>query len=116
MKLAVFHNYMDNIGGAERVGLTLARELNADIYSTVVNQKAIENMGFKIKVKKISWIPVNAPFRQQAALMRFRMLDLSKKYDYFIIQKDDKKELSDFLISEGYNYSLKEDQIFFKLQ
>jgi glycosyltransferase involved in cell wall biosynthesis len=88
MKLAIFHNYMDNIGGAERVGLTLAREFNADIYSTVVNQDIIKKMGFNVDVKKIGWIPVNAPFRQQMALWRFRNLDLSKDYDYFIIDGD----------------------------
>ena len=88
MKIAVFHNYMDNIGGAERVGLTLAREFNADMYSTVINQDAIEKMGFDIRIKKIGWIPVNAPFRQQAALMRFRKLNLKDTYDYFIIDGD----------------------------
>jgi glycosyltransferase involved in cell wall biosynthesis len=88
MKLAIFHNYMDNIGGAERVGLTLARELNGDVYSTVVNQDAIEKMGFNIKVKKIGWIPVNAPFRQQIALRRFRKLNLKDRYDYFVIDGD----------------------------
>jgi len=88
MKTAIFHNYMDNIGGAERVGLTLARELNADIYSTVIDQKKIQQMGFDIKIKDIGWIPVNAPFRQQMALWRFRRLNLSKRYDYFIIDGD----------------------------
>ena len=88
MKIAIFHNYMDNIGGAERVGLTLARELKADMYSTVVNQDAINKMGFDIQVRKIGWLPINAPFRQQMALWRFRNLDLSKKYDYFIIDGD----------------------------
>jgi hypothetical protein len=29
MKTAIFHNFMDNIGGAEIVTLTLARELKA---------------------------------------------------------------------------------------
>ena len=44
MKIAVFHNFMDNIGGAERVGLTLARELNADFYSTNIDQEKINKM------------------------------------------------------------------------
>lgn len=87
MKIAVFHNFMDNIGGAERVGLTLARELNADLYSTVVNQQAIQKMGFNVNVRKIGWIPANAPFRQQLALHRFRNLKLND-YDSFIIDGD----------------------------
>jgi len=32
MKIAIFHNYMGNIGGAERVGLTLARDLDVESY------------------------------------------------------------------------------------
>jgi glycosyltransferase involved in cell wall biosynthesis len=88
MKIAIFHNYMDNIGGAERVGLTLAKELNADIYSTVVDQDAVEKMGFETKVKKIGWIPINPPFRQQLALFRFRFFKPRKKYDHYIIDGD----------------------------
>jgi len=88
MKIAIFHNYMDNIGGAEYVSLTLARELGADIYSTAVNENAIRKMGFDAKIKKIGKVPVNAPFRQQIALSRFRKLNLRKKYDFFIICGD----------------------------
>ena len=38
---------MDNIGGAEVVGLTLARELKADFYSTSIDEEKIKKMGFK---------------------------------------------------------------------
>jgi len=88
MRIAIFHHYMDNIGGAERVVLTLARELRADIYSTVVNKKLIKKMGFDINVKTIGWVPINPPFRQQLSLFRFRMLNLSEEYDFFIIDGD----------------------------
>lgn len=87
-RIAVFHNYLDNIGGAEKVGLTLARDLPADIYTTVANKTAIRKMGFNQKVRRIGWIPVNAPFRQQLALLRFRHLNLKNKYDQFIIDGD----------------------------
>jgi glycosyltransferase involved in cell wall biosynthesis len=88
MKTAVFHNYMDNIGGAERVGLTLAREFNADFYSTNINNEAVKKLGFNIEVKSIGKIPVNAPFRQQMALFKFKRLNLSGRYDYFIVDGD----------------------------
>ena len=69
MKIAVFHNFMDNIGGAEMVGLTLARELKADFYSTNIDEDKIKKMGFAdIRLESIGRVPVNAPFRQQAAL------------------------------------------------
>jgi len=89
MKIAIFHNYMDNIGGAEVVGLTLARELKADFYSTNIDEERIEKMGFKgLNMVSIGKIPINAPYRQQMALLRFRMLDLGDEYDYYIMDGD----------------------------
>ena len=41
MKIAIFHNALDNIGGAEIVDLIMARELNADIYTTNIDTKKI---------------------------------------------------------------------------
>ena len=89
MKTAIFHNFMDNIGGAEIVGLTLARELNADFYTTNIDEEKIKKMGFfGIKLKSIGRVPINAPFRQQVALIRFRNLNLGNKYDFYIIDGD----------------------------
>ena len=89
MKIAIFHNFMDNIGGAERVGLTLARELKADFYSTNIDREKIKKMGFSnINFISIGKIPINAPFRQQAALRKFRKLNLGNKYDFYIIDGD----------------------------
>ncbi len=80
---------MDNIGGAEMVCLTLARELRADIYTTNIDREKIRKMGFaNVKVISIGSIPLQAPFRQQMALFRFRTLNLGKKYDFYIIGGD----------------------------
>jgi glycosyltransferase involved in cell wall biosynthesis len=88
-KIAIFHNFLDNIGGAERVGLILARELKADFYTTNIDEEKIKKMGFSnIKLKSIGKVPINAPFRQQIALWRFRLLNLKNKYDYYIIDGD----------------------------
>jgi len=89
MRIAIFHNFLDNIGGAEIVGLTLARELGADVYSTNIDHGQIARMGFKdVPIYSIGKIPINAPWRQQAALYLFRHLDLRGKYDFFIIDGD----------------------------
>ncbi|MEK6823064.1 MAG: glycosyltransferase family 4 protein, partial [Nanoarchaeota archaeon] len=87
-RIAIFHNYMDNIGGAERVGLTLAQGLGADIYATVANRDAIRRMGFDVGIKTLGWIPTNAPWRQQMASWRFSRLDVADNYDAFIIDGD----------------------------
>lgn len=80
---------MDNIGGAEIVSLTLARELKADLYTTNIDKEKIKKMGFSdINVKSIGKVPLNAPFRQQMTLWRFRRLNLADKYDFYIISGD----------------------------
>ncbi len=89
MKVAVFHNYMDNIGGAEIVGLTMARELKAPIYSTNFDDEKIRKMGFKnTKLISIGKVPINPPYKQQMALHKFRKLDLGKQFDFYINEGD----------------------------
>lgn len=91
MKIAVFHNYMDNIGGAEIVTLILARELKADLYTTNIDVEKIKKMGFEdvlSRIFSIGQVSKKSPFRQQSAFLRFRKLDLSGVYDFFIISGD----------------------------
>ena len=89
MKTAVFHSFMDNIGGAEKVCLTLARELKADIYTTNIDREKIRKMGFPdVKIISIGKVPINAPFRHQLTLWRFHQLNLRNKYDRYIIGGD----------------------------
>ena len=90
-KVAIFHNFLDTIGGAERVGLILARELNADVYTTNIDENNIKKMGFADiipRIYSIGEVPKNAPFRQQMALWKFKKLNLGKKYDFYIIDGD----------------------------
>lgn len=90
-KIAVFHNFMDNIGGAEIVTLYLARGLNADIYTTNIDSEKIKKMGFEDilpRIKSIGKIPKIAPIRQQVTLWKFRKLNLGKTYDFYIISGD----------------------------
>lgn len=82
---------MDNIGGAEIVSLHLTRELNADLYTTNIDKEKIKKMGFSDlidKIKSIGDVPKNPPFRHQAALYKFRKLNLKKQYDFYIISGD----------------------------
>lgn len=88
MKLAILHNYLNNIGGAEKVSLTLARELNADLYSPIADQAMIKKMGFTIPVHTLGWIPTNPPWRQQAAWWRCRQFKLPTQYDHLLITGD----------------------------
>lgn len=89
MKTAIFHTALDNIGGAEVVTSILSKELKADVYTTNIDKDKIEKMGFgNSPVISIGNIPTNPPFRQQAALMRFKSLNLRNKYTSYIIAGD----------------------------
>lgn len=88
-KIAIFHNFLDNIGGAEIVDLILARELNADIYTTNIDRDKISKMGFATgNIFSIGRVPINPPFKQEAAYWMFRRLRLEKQYDFYIIAGD----------------------------
>lgn len=88
-KIAIFHNYLDNIGGAEMVTLTLAKELDADIYTTNIDFEKIRKMGFETRnIFSIGKVPINAPFKQQLSSLRFLFLNLKNKYDIYIISGD----------------------------
>jgi len=91
VRIAIFHQFLDNIGGAEHVTLILSRELNADIYTTNISFDKIIKAGFEDVVKRIhsiGGVPVKAPYRHQIALWRFSKLKLKGKYDQFIISGD----------------------------
>lgn len=91
MKIAILNNFLDNIGGAEVTTLHLARGLGADIYTTNINKEAIIKMGFEDilpRIFSIGHVPKQAPFRHQLTFYKFRKLNLSGKYDLFIISGD----------------------------
>ncbi len=90
MKIAILHPCIDNVGGAEKVALILARELNANIYTTNLNKEAIIKMGFSdliSRIHSIGKVSLKIPLKQLGILFRFRRLNL-KNYDCFILNGD----------------------------
>ncbi|MDP2767476.1 MAG: hypothetical protein Q8O41_08515 [Candidatus Methanoperedens sp.] len=47
MKIAIFHDYIGAIGGGEKLVLTLARGLGADVITTDVDADSMKKMGFE---------------------------------------------------------------------
>lgn len=91
MRIAILKGFIDNIGGAEIVTLTLARELHAHIYTTNYSEEKIKKMGFEDvlpRIHSIGRVSLHAPFRHQMSLWRFRRLNLKDKYDLYIISGD----------------------------
>ena len=87
MKTVILHDYLENIGGAERVVLTLARDLDADVYTLnynpKVNEKTMENQVNIINIQDISNKPV---LKQVAASRVFSKIDL--KNTHIILTSD----------------------------
>ncbi len=89
MKVAIFHDYIGAIGGAERLVLTLARELNADVITTDVDMNAVKMMGFEdVKIISLGRTVKIAPLKQISACLLFAMCNFSKHYDFFIFSNN----------------------------
>ncbi|MEQ9729183.1 MAG: glycosyltransferase [Candidatus Methanoperedens sp.] len=85
MKIAILHDYIGAIGGGEKLVLSLARGLGADVITTDVDEDAINKMGFEdvtiISLGRTIKIP---QLKQISASLRFALCDFSKEYDFFI--------------------------------
>jgi glycosyltransferase involved in cell wall biosynthesis len=89
MKIAILHPFFDVIGGAEVLVLTLAKELDATIYTTNIDYTKIKKMGFDdVNIKSLGRVPNNPPFRHLLVLAKFRRLNFKNKFDNYIITGD----------------------------
>jgi glycosyltransferase involved in cell wall biosynthesis len=85
MRIAIFHDYIDAIGGGEKTVLTLARALHADVITTDVNEDSIRRMGFEdVRVISLGGTLKIPPLKQIHASLLFAFCDFSKEYDFFI--------------------------------
>jgi glycosyltransferase involved in cell wall biosynthesis len=82
MKYAVFHDYFGAIGGGEKVALTIAKTLHADIITT--DTDSLGKMGFLPPVRSLGETLKRPFLKQISATHRFSTCDFSKDYDLFI--------------------------------
>lgn len=83
-KIAIFHDYIGAIGGGERLVLTLARSLKADVISTDVNFESIKKMGFEdVNVITLGDVLKIAPFKQIHTTIKFYCCNFPG-YDFYI--------------------------------
>ena len=86
MKVAVFHDYLDCIGGGEKVALEIARILKADFITTDVDRDVIKKLGFDdIKIISLGDTIKVPPLKQISASFKFARADFSKDYNFFIL-------------------------------
>ncbi|MCE8427303.1 MAG: glycosyltransferase [Candidatus Methanoperedens sp.] len=85
MKIAIFHDYIGAIGGGEKLVLTLARGLGADVITTDVDEDSVRKMGFEdVKIISLGRMIKLAPIKQICASLRFALCNFSGNYDFFI--------------------------------
>jgi glycosyltransferase involved in cell wall biosynthesis len=85
MKILIFHDYVGNVGGGERLVLTLARGLGADVATLDYNPFVVESLGFKdVKVIGLGTTPKVQGLKQAAASLKYALCDFRKDYDFFI--------------------------------
>jgi glycosyltransferase involved in cell wall biosynthesis len=84
-RVAIFHDYFSFIGGGEKLVLTLARGLGADIITTDVDRGLISKMGFSdVNVLSLGPLAKAMPLKQIQATMKFATCDFRGKYDFYI--------------------------------
>lgn len=87
-KIAIIHSFFDQLGGAEKIALILAKELKADLITTNLNKKKLSKFGFEnINIKEIGKINNYWPKKQLESLNLFKKCDL-KEYDLLIITSE----------------------------
>jgi glycosyltransferase involved in cell wall biosynthesis len=85
VKIAIFHDYIGAIGGGEKLVLTLARGLNADVITTDVDEDSVKKMGFEdVKIISLGETVKLPPLKQISASFKFALCNFSKQYDFFI--------------------------------
>jgi hypothetical protein len=86
MRVAVLHDYFRVIGGAEKLALTLARELGADVVAAEADQEAIALAGFgDVKVTALGPRAPVASLLPALCRRRFSRCDLAGRYDVYVL-------------------------------
>src|SRR5207249_3269569 len=72
VKIAIFHDYLETIGGAERLVLTLARHFQADLITTSYDPALPARAGFgDVNVISLGSLHPGPPFKQIDASRKF---------------------------------------------
>ncbi len=84
MKIAILHDYFDEIGGAEITLCYMARGLNAAIFTTNIDRDTINKLGFDdVEIISVGRIPRIRHIKQLFAQFRFSFLKL-EGFDLYI--------------------------------
>lgn len=72
MRIAVFYDFLDAIGGGERVALTLAKHFEADLFTTQLDPDLPQRAGYRgVRVVDLGDLLLRPPLKQVHASWRF---------------------------------------------
>ncbi len=84
MKLAVFYDYLQTVGGGERVALTLGKRLGADVITTEFDPELPARAGFEgVRVIPLGPLRRGPPWKQIHASWRFARARFPG-YDFYV--------------------------------
>ncbi len=85
MRVAILHDHLSFIGGGERLVLTLASALGADLYATDVDPKIPAKAGFReVRVKELAKAPKTPLVRQTRQAKAFHHAEIPE-YDAYVL-------------------------------
>jgi glycosyltransferase involved in cell wall biosynthesis len=85
-RIAILHDYIGSIGGAEKVVLTLAHALNADVITTDTDKSTLHGIAIKnVRILSLGNTLKITPLKQISASFRFASCNLTGDYDFFIL-------------------------------
>ncbi len=85
MRVAILHDHLSFVGGGERLVLTLASALDADLYATDVDPKIPAKAGFPdVRVKELAKVPKTPLVRQTRQAKAFHHADIPR-YDAYVL-------------------------------
>ncbi len=85
MRVAILHDHLSFVGGGERLVLTLASALGADLYATDVDPKIPAKAGFpEVRVKELAAVPQTPILRQTRQAKAFHHAKI-QTYDAYVL-------------------------------
>ncbi|MEM3396138.1 MAG: glycosyltransferase [Thermoplasmata archaeon] len=85
-KICILHDFFFSAGGGEKLILTLAKALGADVYTTHVERSVLKNLGYEdVSVRSVGQVPTNQFLAAEIATFWYSTLQLKEKYDAYIL-------------------------------
>ena len=85
MRVAILHDHLSFVGGGERLVLTLAAALGADLYATDVDPSIPAKAGFPdVRVRELAKVPRTPLIRQTRQAKAFHHAELPR-YDAYVL-------------------------------